>query len=78
MELEKLEKVAESFGKTVNFLNSCYILPFVWCERSKKMRVKCSRKLLVFQSIVIAFQVVFLVVQSIRVWLSIAVAAAFF
>ena len=71
MELQKLEQIANSYGKTVNFLHSWSILPFVWCKKSKKLILKSNRKIVsTFQFTLVAFSVIFLIFQNCRAWLN--------
>ena len=69
MELLKIQKVASSYGKTVNFLNSWGILPFVWCDEHQRISLKLPSKLwTLFQLSLILFHEVFLMFQTVRTW----------
>ena len=69
MELLKLHKIAGSYGKTINLLNSCGILPFVWCEKHQRMSLKLPSKLwTLFQLALILSHETFLIFQTVRTW----------
>ena len=69
MKFSKVQKIANSYGKTLNILNSCGILPFVWCEAKQRMILKRPPKLwTLFQLTFVVTYVIFLIVQSVRIW----------
>ena len=69
MELLKIQKIASSYGKTVNLLNSWGILPFVWCEQHQRMSLNLASKLLThFQLAFILLHQVFLIFKTAGIW----------
>ena len=69
MEPLKIQKIATSYGKSLNLLHSFRILPLVWCQEHQRMKLRLPSKLWIFfkLSLVILHEI-FLLFQAIRTW----------